>query len=183
MENFKYLNVGLRQPLSSLLSKQSGNPSHCHPPGTHFPSAHMKFPGMLHSVVALLPGSSWLSDGEEKNTLLRLYSNKNNMYRNAVFPFGWGLTLCSKWISSWPKTTLGSKDERGRFRPLYYTWNESKGVKSEAECHCEVITLWESVQLTLVADGGSELQLPGDATNCAPAGKKAMALQLKHKQI
>lgn len=76
-ENFKYLNVGLRQPLSSLLSKQSGNPLHCHPPGTHFPSAHMKFPGLLHSVVTLLPGSSWLSDGEEENRLLRLYSSKN----------------------------------------------------------------------------------------------------------
>lgn len=78
----KYLNVALRQPLSSLLSKQSGNPLHCHPPGTHFPSAHMKFPGMLHSVVALLPGSSWLSDGEEENRLLRLYTSKN---RNAAF--------------------------------------------------------------------------------------------------
>lgn len=68
--NLKYLNVGLRQPLSSLLSKQSGNPLHCHPPGTHLPSAHMKFPGLLHSVVTLLPGSSWLSDGEEENRLL-----------------------------------------------------------------------------------------------------------------
>lgn len=57
--------MDLRQPFSSLLSKQSGNPSHCHPPGTHFPSAHMKFPGMLHSVVMLFPGSSWLSDREE----------------------------------------------------------------------------------------------------------------------
>lgn len=63
--NGKYFKVDLRQPFSSLLSKQSGNPSHCHPPGTHFPSAHMKFPGMLHSVVTLLPGSSWLSGGEE----------------------------------------------------------------------------------------------------------------------
>lgn len=63
--NGKYFNVDSRQPFSSLLSKQSGNPSHCHPPGTHFPSAHMKFPGMLHSVVTLLPGSSWLSGGEE----------------------------------------------------------------------------------------------------------------------
>lgn len=51
-----------RQFFSSLLSKQSGSPSHCQPPGTHFPSPHMKFPGMLHSVVKLLPGSSWLSD-------------------------------------------------------------------------------------------------------------------------
>lgn len=63
--NGKDFNVDLRQPFSSLLSKQSGNPSHCHPPGTHLPSAHMKFPGMLHSVVTLLPGSSWLSGGEE----------------------------------------------------------------------------------------------------------------------
>lgn len=54
--------LDLRQPFSSLLSKQSGNPSHCHPPGTHFPSPHMKFPGMLHSVVKLFPGRSWLSD-------------------------------------------------------------------------------------------------------------------------
>ena len=53
--------LDLRQPFSSLLSKQSGSPSHCHPPGTHFPSPHMKFPGMLHSVVKLFPGSSWLS--------------------------------------------------------------------------------------------------------------------------
>lgn len=56
----------LRQFFSSLLSKQSGSPSHCQPPGTHFPSPHMKFPGMLHSVVKLLPGSSWLSGGEKK---------------------------------------------------------------------------------------------------------------------
>lgn len=55
-----------RQPFSSLLSKQSGSPSHCHPPGTHFPSPHMKFPGMLHSVVKLFPGRSWLSVGEEE---------------------------------------------------------------------------------------------------------------------
>lgn len=203
--------MGLRQPLSSLLSKQSGNPLHCHPPGTHFPSAHMKFPGLLHSVVTLLPGSSWLSDGEEENRLLRLHSSKNwnaafiptarmgDSYRvhwvkifkvptniwlilcryrapphsnwseeRKVYikcryirmcpqrskittlsrnpepwtslryfwltqqlgqnglecetrPFGWGLTLCSKWMSSWPKTTLGRKEECVRFRPLYYT--------------------------------------------------------------
>lgn len=55
--------LDLRQPFSSLSSKQSGNPSHCQPPGTHIPSPHMKFPGMLHSVVKLFPGSSWLSDG------------------------------------------------------------------------------------------------------------------------
>lgn len=69
-ENLQHWSVDSRQPLSSLLSKQSGNPSHCHPPGTHFPSAHMKFPGMLHSVVTLLPGSSWPSDGGEGNRSL-----------------------------------------------------------------------------------------------------------------
>lgn len=59
--------TNLRQPFSSLLSKQSGSPLHCRPPGTHLPSPHMKIPGMLQSVVKLFPGSSWLSvDKQEK---------------------------------------------------------------------------------------------------------------------
>ena len=30
----------------------------------HRPLLHMKLPGMLHSLVKLFPGSSWLSVGE-----------------------------------------------------------------------------------------------------------------------
>lgn len=53
-----------RHSFSSLLSKQSGSPSHCQAPGMHRPLPHMKLPGMLHSLVKLFPGSSWLSAGE-----------------------------------------------------------------------------------------------------------------------
>ena len=52
-----------RHSFSSLLSKQSGSPSHCQAPGMHRPLLHMKLPGMLHSLVKLFPGSSWLSVG------------------------------------------------------------------------------------------------------------------------
>lgn len=55
-----------RHSFSSLLSKQSGSPSHCQAPGIHLPLLHMKLPGMLHSLVKLFPGSSWLSRREEK---------------------------------------------------------------------------------------------------------------------
>lgn len=54
-----------RHSFSSLLSKQSGSPSHCQAPGMHRPLLHMKFPGMLHSLVKLFPGSSWLSVKEK----------------------------------------------------------------------------------------------------------------------
>jgi hypothetical protein len=53
-----------RHSFSSLLSKQSGSPSHCHAPGMQRPLLHMKLPGMLHSLVTLFPGSSWLSVGK-----------------------------------------------------------------------------------------------------------------------
>lgn len=53
-----------RHSFSSLLSKQSGSPSHCQAPGMHRPLLHMKLPGMLHSLVKLFPGSSWLSVGQ-----------------------------------------------------------------------------------------------------------------------
>ena len=52
-----------RHSFSSLLSKQSGSPSHCQAPGMHRPLLHMKLPGMLHSLVKLFPGSNWLSVG------------------------------------------------------------------------------------------------------------------------
>lgn len=66
-----------RHSFSSLLSKQSGSPSHCQAPGMQRPLPHMKLPGMLHSLVKLFPGSSWLSVGE-RGQGVRGHSSRSN---------------------------------------------------------------------------------------------------------
>lgn len=56
------LQLDSQQPLSSLLSKQSGRPSQRAAPETHCPSSHVKLPGMLQvTVVMAFPGGGWLS--------------------------------------------------------------------------------------------------------------------------
>lgn len=114
-----HLDLILGQPFSSLLSKQSGNPSHCHPPGTHLPSPHMKFPGMLHSVVKLFPGSSWLS------TVLEPDPEPSNRYQIHIIrsPFPPGLPFLSC-PAAGPKT--GGRDEKLiRYTPVYTSFQVS----------------------------------------------------------
>lgn len=89
----------LRHPFSSLLSKQSGKPSHCQSPGIHSPSLHIKFPGMLHSVVKLFPGRSWQSKEKRKLYLQTVYWKL----------YGWWKEQKQhSWRNCWETKTLNS---------------------------------------------------------------------------
>lgn len=81
-------NGHLRHSFSSLSSKQSGSPSHCQAPGMQRPLLHMKFPGMLHSLVKLFPGNSWLSATTTKKRNRKLYRVFKKDSRSKMFISG-----------------------------------------------------------------------------------------------
>lgn len=99
-----------RHSFSSLLSKQSGSPSHCQAPGMHRPLLHMKLPGMLHSLVKLFPGSSWLSVREREKKWVVKHNDQSQ--RLEPWPSG------KDWCSGQVRPLLGSFAFLGLFPHL-----------------------------------------------------------------